>query len=116
MHGYSSSEEEADPRRPTVPPAEKEERKRLKRRPPPQIAINRIWKAFQQKRFTKALAVLPFDPVQPSASSGRPNEPLTAGYERAVQECRTKVQKIIRDCKRVNMRYRDVGWDIVSLV
>jgi hypothetical protein len=117
MHGYSSSEEEEDPRRPTVAPSSgdnKDDSTKRKRKAPPQVAINRLWKGFQNKRFTKALAVLPFDPVQPSATSGRPNELTTSSYERVVEECRRKVKKIVQDCKRVNMRYRDVGWDIVS--
>jgi hypothetical protein len=39
---------------------------------------------------------------------------LSAGYERAAEECRRKVRKIIQECRRVNTRYRDPGWDIVS--
>ena len=113
MHGYSSSEEDEDPRRPSSPDVSKDKKKKKQKRPP-QDTINRIWKTFQNKSFTKALAVFPFDPVQPSASSDGHNELLVSGYERAVEECRRKVKKIIQDCKRINMRYRDVGWDIVS--
>jgi hypothetical protein len=29
-----------------------------------------------------------------------------------VQECRKRVQKLIKECKRVNMRYRDPSFDI----
>jgi hypothetical protein len=52
--------------------------------------------------------------VQPPATY-HSNELLSAGYERAAEECRRKVEKIIKECKRVNMRYRDPGWDLVSL-
>jgi hypothetical protein len=117
MHGYSSSEESDDPRRPTVaytPPTADGKSKRKKPRPAPQATINNIWKTFQKRTFTKAVSVLPFDPVAPSAGSDRPNELLNAGYERAVEECRRKVQKIIKECRRVNTRYRDPGWDLVS--
>ncbi|KAH6693495.1 calpain family cysteine protease [Plectosphaerella plurivora] len=115
MHGYSSSEESDDPRRPTVaytPPGADGKNKRKKPRPAPQATINNIWKTFQKRKFTKAVSVLPFDPVAPSAGSDRPNELLNAGYERAVDECRRKVQKIIKECRRVNSRYRDPGWDL----
>ncbi|KAF5691749.1 calpain [Fusarium globosum] len=75
------------------------------------VIINRIWKKFSKRKFHKALAVLPFDPVQPPATYYS-NELLSAGYERAAEECRRKVEKIIKECKRVNMRYRDPGWDL----
>lgn len=119
MHGYSSSEESEDPRRPRVQPANngnnQDQKKKRKRRVPPQQSINRIWKRFSNRKFHKALSVLPFDPVTPNpASANRPNELLSEGYERAAEECRRKVQKIVRECKRVNMRYRDPGWDLVS--
>ncbi|KAK1968802.1 calpain family cysteine protease [Colletotrichum sublineola] len=115
MHGYSSSEESDDPRRPRPVPASNnnnDQKKKKKKKAPPQPSINHIWKRFQDKKFNKALAVLPFDPVLPPASSEKPNELLTAGYERAAEECRRKVKKIIQECRRVNMRYRDPGWDL----
>ena len=119
MHGYSSSEEEEDPRRPRAAANDggnNQDKKKKKPKPriPPQKSINRIWKKFSNRRFHTALAVLPFDPVTPSASSDRPNELLWDGFDRAAEECRRKVQKIVKDCKRINMRYRDPGWDLVS--
>jgi hypothetical protein len=117
MHGYSSSEESEDPRRPRtqpVAPSSSDQKKPKKKKPPPQHSINRIWKKFQNKRFNKALAILPFDPVPPAASPERGNELLSDGYERAAEECRRKVRKIIQECRRVNMRYRDPGFDLVS--
>ncbi|KAF4511548.1 hypothetical protein G6O67_003331 [Ophiocordyceps sinensis] len=114
MHGYSSSEESEDPRRPRVPPTNdnnQNQKKKPKKRVQPQKSINAIWKKFSSRNFHKALCVLPFDPVAPAAS-GRPNELLSEGYERAADECRRKVLKIVQECKRVNMRYRDPGWDL----
>ncbi|KAK7413320.1 hypothetical protein QQX98_007830 [Neonectria punicea] len=116
MHGYSSSEESDDPRRPRAAPATttttQDQKKKKKKKLPPQKSINRIWKKFSKRKFHTALAVLPFDPVQPPAISTQPNELLSAGYTRAAEECRRKVEKIIKECKRVNMRYRDPGWDL----
>lgn len=116
MHGYSSSEESEDPKRPRPLPSsnsKNDEKKRKKIKPPPQQAINRIWKKLQTRKPTTPLAVLPFDPVTPPASPDRANEHSAAGYDRAVEECRRKVKKIIKECRRVNMRYRDPGWDLV---
>ncbi|KAF4462584.1 hypothetical protein FALBO_10605 [Fusarium albosuccineum] len=114
MHGYSSSEESDDPRRPRAPPASgtnNNDQKKKKKKLPPQKSINRIWKKFSKRKFHRALAVLPFDPVLPPATY-QSNELLLAGYDRAAEECRRKVEKIIKECKRVNMRYRDPGWDL----
>ncbi len=91
------------------------EKKKKKKKLPPQESIDKLWERFSQKRFSKAMTVLPFEPVAPSPLSDRANELLSLGYERAVEECSRKVQKIIKECRRVNMRYRDPGWDIVSV-
>jgi hypothetical protein len=122
MYGYSSSSESDGEynyrKHKSVVPATTNQndanKKKKKRKLPPQQSINRIWKRFSNKRFNKALAVLPFDPVLPPTISDRSNELLIAGYERAAEECRRKVRKIIQECRRVNTRYRDPGWDIVS--
>ena len=123
MHGYSSSSDSDDDynyrKRKGVAAAPvaatDANKKKKKRKLPPQQSINRIWKRFSNKRFNKALAVLPFNPVLPPIITDRSNELLNAGYERAAEECRRKVKKIIQECRRVNTRYRDPGWDIVSL-
>jgi len=118
MHGYSSSEESEDPRRPRPAPASTstttDQKKKKKKKPAPQQSINHIWRKFQSRKPNTAIAVLPFDPVQPPATLDRANEAASAGYRRAAEECRRKVQKIVKECKRVNMRYRDPGWDLVS--
>lgn len=118
MHGYSSSEESDDPRRPRNPPpaatSTTDQKKRKKKKLPPQKSINHIWKKFSKRKFHTALSILPFDPVQPPAISNSPNELLSVGYEKAAAECRRKVEKIIKECKRVNARYRDPGFNIVS--
>lgn len=115
MHGYSSSEESDDPRRPRAQPAttnNNDQKKKKKKKLPPQQSINKIWKRFSKRKFHKALAVLPFDPVLPPAVSERPNERLWDGYHRAAAECRSKVEKIVRECRRINTRYRDPGFDL----
>ena len=88
--------------------------KKKKKRTTPQKSINKIWRRFASKQPNKALAILPFDPVPLPTTSERPNELLDAGYERARDECSRKVKKIIQECRRVNMRYRDPGFDLVQ--
>ena len=115
--GYSSSSESESelPRKSSNPNSNgTNQKKKKKRKLPPQQSINKIWRHFSAKKFSRALAILPFDPVPLPAEPERPNELLSAGYERAVDECRRKVKKIIQECRRVNTRYRDQGWDIVS--
>ncbi|KKY32051.1 putative cysteine proteinase [Diaporthe ampelina] len=63
------------------------EEKKKKPKVPPQETIDKIWEKFSQKKFSKALAVLPFSPVSASKSTERGNELLCAGYERAAEEC-----------------------------
>ncbi|KAL8383223.1 hypothetical protein RB595_006800 [Gaeumannomyces hyphopodioides] len=89
-----------------------DDKKKKKVKLPPQETIEQIWERFSKDQFTKALKILPFDPVPASTASVRANELLTAGYERAADECRRRVRKIIQECKRVNKRYRDPGFDL----
>ncbi|XDG00590.1 hypothetical protein ABKA04_000205 [Annulohypoxylon sp. FPYF3050] len=112
--GYSSSSESDEPPRKANPSTSstQNQKKKKKRKPPPQQSINKIWRHFTAKQPSKALAVLPFDPVPLPTTPERPNEPLSAGYERARDECTRKVKKIIAECKRINTRYRDPGFDL----
>ncbi|KAI1272036.1 hypothetical protein F5Y07DRAFT_381127 [Xylaria sp. FL0933] len=112
--GYSSSSESDEPPRKanTNSNNNNNQKKKKKRKPPPQQSINKIWRRFATKKYTKALSVLPFDPVPLPSTIEGPNELLSAGYERAREECSRRVKKIIQECKRVNTRYRDPGFDL----
>ncbi|KAI1488774.1 hypothetical protein F5X96DRAFT_52766 [Biscogniauxia mediterranea] len=112
--GYSSSSDSDEPPRKAKAntTTNQTQKKKKKRKPPPQQSINRIWRHFSSKQFNKALSILPFDPVPLPTTPERPNELLNAGYERAREECSRKVKKIIQECRRVNTRYRDPGFDL----
>ncbi|GAW22993.1 hypothetical protein ANO14919_125400 [Xylariales sp. No.14919] len=112
--GYSSSSDSDEPPRKanTTTTNNNNQKKKKKRKPPPQQSINKIWRRFATKKYTKALSVLPFDPVPLPSTSEGPNELLSAGYERAREECSRRVKKIIQECRRVNTRYRDPGFDL----
>lgn len=113
---YSQSVSSSSPSSSTTTTDDKKKKERKKKdlQKPPQERINSIWERFSQKKFSKALAVLPFAPVQASSAGDRGNELLEAGYERAAEECRRKVRKIISECRRINTRYRDPSFDLVS--
>ncbi|KAI1815977.1 hypothetical protein GGS20DRAFT_277267 [Poronia punctata] len=112
--GYSSSSDSDEPPRKanTTSNSSNNQKKKKKKKLPPQQSINRIWRHFSSKKYTKALSVLPFDPVPLPSTPEGPNELFGAGYERARDECSRRVKKIIQECKRVNTRYRDPCFDL----
>ncbi|KAF4629831.1 hypothetical protein G7Y89_g8314 [Cudoniella acicularis] len=92
--------------------------KKKKRPLPPQEAITKIWSRFSAQKFSKATVILPFastqfsnKPIQPPPSD-RTNLLVSEDFERAVEECRRRVKKLVKECRRVNMRYRDPDFDI----
>jgi hypothetical protein len=104
---------------PPPPPFGGKSKSKKKKKLPPQETIDKIWSRFSASKFSKATKILPFetkllhDPSAVPASIPKPNNLLVSeDFERAVQECRFKVRKLIKECKRVNMRYRDPSFDI----
>lgn len=89
-----------------------------KKKLPPQETINKIWSHFSASNFSRVTKIIPsvtnipLDPFKVSTENPPPNNLVSEDFERAVQECRIKVKKLIKECKRVNMRYRDPSFDI----
>ncbi|KAI2621859.1 hypothetical protein GGS21DRAFT_547890 [Xylaria nigripes] len=111
--GYSSaSESDEPPCKLNTSNVANNQKKKKKRKQSPQRTINKIWRRFATKKCTKALSVLPFDPVPLPSTLEEPNELLSVGYERVSEECSRRVKKIIQECKRVNTRYRDPDFDL----
>ncbi|KAK0122001.1 hypothetical protein ONS95_010268 [Cadophora gregata] len=116
----SSDSSDSGNDRPQNPPPPSAKPKKRKKHVPPQETINKIWSRFSVKKFTKATVVLPFasSTSQPATDLSRPPQTATDNllvsedFDRAVQECRTRVKKLIQECRRVNMRYRDPDFDI----
>ena len=117
----SDSEDGTSP--PKAPTFDSKSKSKKKRKSvPPQETINGIWSRFSARKFSKATVILPFasqstqnrDASKPSKAPQpeRNNLLVSEDYERAVQECRARVKKLIRECRRVNMRYRDSEFDI----
>ncbi|KAB8291634.1 hypothetical protein EYC80_006434 [Monilinia laxa] len=87
----------------------------------PQDAIDKLWSRFSVSKFSKATKVLPnAAPFARGTSAktvivpqpGPQNQLVSEDFERAVKECKVKVKKLIKECRRVNMRYRDPSFDI----
>ncbi|KAF5004726.1 hypothetical protein FDECE_8795 [Fusarium decemcellulare] len=78
----------------------------------PQASIDGIWKRFSKQKFGQIVNVIPHDIGSTPLNNYQPNRLLQDDYARAAAECRRRVEKIVDECKRVNMRYRDLSWDL----
>ncbi|QSZ29293.1 hypothetical protein DSL72_003806 [Monilinia vaccinii-corymbosi] len=123
----SSDSDESRQRPPPPPPAfqgnqsKSKKKKKKKIYVAPQDTIDKLWSRFCASEFSLATKVLPnAAPFARGTSAktvivpppGPQNQLVSEDFERAVQECRAKVTKLIRECRRVNMRYRDPSFDI----
>ncbi|KAI1071307.1 hypothetical protein LB507_009508 [Fusarium sp. FIESC RH6] len=81
----------------------------------PQQVIDKFWKQFTTKKPGKATTVVPSNTYTEFAAK-RGNQVTTttcqASYDDAAATCRAKVEKIVKECRRVNKRYRDPHFDI----
>lgn len=83
----------------------------------PQESINRFWSRFYAKYPGKVFTVLPENPYAQKKIAKAPNGVAQAqravrSYEQAREECIRDVKRIIRECRRVNQKYRDPHFDI----
>ncbi|EMC99760.1 hypothetical protein BAUCODRAFT_30166 [Baudoinia panamericana UAMH 10762] len=83
---------------------------------PPQEVINDFWSGFKSAWPGKISSVLPDNyrakrlRQRPDADEGSHN--AVESYEEAARICRQKVDKIVKECRRVNQKYRDPHFDI----
>ncbi|KAL7940390.1 cysteine proteinase [Trichoderma barbatum] len=75
-------------------------------------SINQTWREFLAPAVQPVLRVLPFNQSIQSPSPSQSNRPLLEGYKQVVEECSRIVNKIVDECRRVNLRYRDLDWDL----
>ncbi|KUJ13736.1 cysteine proteinase [Mollisia scopiformis] len=83
----------------------------------PQAAIDEFWAKFNSKTPGIAETVLPKNVYAKKAREQQPKgtirpEPAVKSYEEAAQNCKDKVAKIVKECRRVNQKYRDPHFDI----
>ncbi|CAD6440215.1 25a5be1b-f331-47d8-a488-368a5033da88 [Sclerotinia trifoliorum] len=83
----------------------------------PQDAIDEFWVKFNSKTPGKASTVLPKN-LYTTKAGKKASKPVTRGknavasYEEAAALCKAKVAKIVKECRRVNQKYRDPHFDI----
>ncbi|RSL72400.1 hypothetical protein CEP54_000988 [Fusarium duplospermum] len=81
----------------------------------PQHVIDKFWGKFTTKNPGKATTVIPSNTyIQAAAKRGNRVSSSTtdASYEEAAATCRAKVEKIVKECRRINKKYRDPHFDI----
>ncbi|KAK5629104.1 hypothetical protein RRF57_004819 [Xylaria bambusicola] len=82
----------------------------------PQQAIDEFWAKFTTKTPGKATTVIPSN--QYAARAARRSYQAGAGtttqasYDEAATVCKAKVAKIVKECRRVNQKYRDPHFDL----
>ena len=112
---------------PPVTPSEKKKQS-------PQAAIDEFWRKFNSRTpgrgklpdehscklfliFYLASTILPRDKYAKKVGEKIPKgvvpgENAVASYEQAAKLCKEKVAKIVKECRRVNQKYRDPHFDI----
>ncbi|KAI1494177.1 hypothetical protein F5X96DRAFT_676631 [Biscogniauxia mediterranea] len=88
---------------------------RAKKKQTPQEAIDEFWSKFTTKTPGKATTVIPHNEYAEKAAR-RSNQAVgtltQTSYEEAAAVCRAKVDKIVKECRRVNQKYRDPHFDL----
>ena len=84
----------------------------------PQKEVEQFWDKFTTKHPGKIFTILPDNLYAKRAAAhhkkerdaGSPQaQNAMASYEEAVDACQEKVRKIVRDCRRINQKYRGKG-------
>lgn len=83
----------------------------------PQQAINKFWKRFTAPNSGKPFTILPGNPHAKHAAltaSWNAEHPRNAvvSYQEAAAACTAEVERIVRDCRRVNQKHKDPQFDI----
>ncbi|KKZ66922.1 hypothetical protein EMCG_07418 [[Emmonsia] crescens] len=82
---------------------------------PPQKVVDTFWKSFNSKfpgRVLKALPQRPGKTPPQPASNIAHGEAAPDSYNHAKQECEHAVNRIVKQCLRINQKYTDPHFDI----
>lgn len=109
----AAGERQQPPPPPQPPPPQ---RRRVKRQAP-QKSIDEFWDKFTTKTPGKAFTILPDNLYAKRAAAHAPKGAIlgqnaVASYDEAAAACRAKVAKIVKECRRINQKYRDPHFDI----
>ncbi|KAL8800928.1 MAG: hypothetical protein Q9182_004810 [Xanthomendoza sp. 2 TL-2023] len=82
-----------------------------------QQGIDEFWRKFTTQRPGKSFNILPGSShttvarQKPSVGC-QVSKNVTDSYEKAATACRARVKKIVRDCRRMNQKYKDPDFDL----
>ncbi|KAF5485514.1 Calpain-8 [Colletotrichum fructicola] len=82
---------------------------------PPQDIIDEFWTKFTTKTPGKATTVIPQNEYAEKVarrSAAATGVCTQTSYDEAAAVCKTKVDKIVQECRRVNQKYRDPHFDL----
>lgn len=87
------------------------------RKQAPQKNIDDFWHKFTTKHPGKIFTILPDNLYAKRAAAHTPKGSIPgvnalASYEEAKEACIRKVAKIVKECRRLNQKYRDPHFDI----
>ena len=98
--------------RPPPPPPPRKVKKQS-----PQKTVDDFWNKFTTSFPGKVHTILPQNGYAKARAARQPKGPAhdqgaLKSYEEAKAECQAAVNQIAKECRRVNMRYRDPHFDI----
>jgi hypothetical protein len=87
------------------------------RKQAPQRNIDEFWNKFTTKHPGKIFTILPDNLYAKRAAAHAPRGSIPgvnalASYEEAKECCIRKIDKIVKECRRLNQKYRDPHFDI----
>jgi hypothetical protein len=93
--------------------------KRAPKQQSPQEAIDEFWLKFTTKTPGRATTVVPQNHLaervaRKHAKSKGVSTTTQSSYDDAAAMCRAKVEKIVKECRRINKKYRDPHFDLES--
>ncbi|KAL9094954.1 MAG: hypothetical protein Q9165_002904 [Trypethelium subeluteriae] len=86
----------------------------------PQRAIDAFWKKFSLSSPAKVFTILPHNQrssrearlTRHAKTDTKQGQPVSVSYDKAVAECRAKVDTIKKECYALNQKYRDPYFNI----
>lgn len=106
-----------DEMRYAVAPGSSRSNSRPPRNQPPQESVQQFWKQFNSKYPGKINTILPDNLYAKTRAKRVPSGPIhgheaAKSYEQARRECIKSVDRIVKECERVNQKYTDPHFDI----
>jgi hypothetical protein len=108
---------------PDVLPPPPAKARRKPRRQAPQTTVDQFWDRLNSRYPGKVFTLLPNNPYARKKAQKTPHGTVTGqraarSYEEARTECERDVDRIIKECRRLNQKYRDphfdIEWDLKS--